>query len=240
MNTGYKLITYRDTNVYSETYGETMVERVEDFDMCPTVYNSQFWFIDETGYAWASKDSKEKSYISDTDLEFDRFLDDYKERHNGDMSNFSFELHINDYLDNYDGSISLFSLFHNDYERRMTKFYAGNFNCFWMNWINRFLVTHIYMPNSRHIDSGLQNLTYIELIDFGENTTYIGRDVLKTSYPKEIVVRALTPPTMLGSIETLFTKLIYVPDESVELYKAATNWSKYAEYIKPLSEYEEK
>lgn len=31
----------------------------------------------------------------------------------------------------------------------------------------------------------------------------------------------------------------YVPDESVEAYKAAENWSKYADKIKPLSEYVE-
>ena len=32
---------------------------------------------------------------------------------------------------------------------------------------------------------------------------------------------------------------IYVPDESVEAYKAATNWVNYASIIKPLSEYVE-
>jgi hypothetical protein len=31
---------------------------------------------------------------------------------------------------------------------------------------------------------------------------------------------------------------IYVPDESVETYKSATNWSIYADQIKPLSEYQ--
>ena len=32
---------------------------------------------------------------------------------------------------------------------------------------------------------------------------------------------------------------IYVPDNSVDAYKAATNWSQYADRIKPLSEYVE-
>ena len=35
------------------------------------------------------------------------------------------------------------------------------------------------------------------------------------------------------------TGYIYVPDELVESYKAATNWSTYADQIKPLSEYVE-
>jgi hypothetical protein len=32
--------------------------------------------------------------------------------------------------------------------------------------------------------------------------------------------------------------IIYVPDESVGEYKAHTNWAKYADRIKPLSEYQ--
>ena len=32
---------------------------------------------------------------------------------------------------------------------------------------------------------------------------------------------------------------IYVPDELIEQYKTATNWSVYANQIKPLSEYVE-
>jgi hypothetical protein len=38
---------------------------------------------------------------------------------------------------------------------------------------------------------------------------------------------------------TKSTLTIYVPDESVEAYKGATNWSAYADQIKPISEYVE-
>mgnify|MGYP000472681990 CR=1 FL=1 len=31
--------------------------------------------------------------------------------------------------------------------------------------------------------------------------------------------------------------IIYVPDDSVEAYKTATNWSNYADRIRPISEY---
>lgn len=39
-----------------------------------------------------------------------------------------------------------------------------------------------------------------------------------------------------GSLGIPSTCLIYVPDNLVEEYKVATNWTKYAEQIKPLSE----
>lgn len=56
----------------------------------------------------------------------------------------------------------------------------------------------------------------------------------------DFVCYADVPPiigstTFYGSSTTLS---IYVPDESVEAYKAATNWAAYADRIKPLSEYQ--
>jgi hypothetical protein len=51
-----------------------------------------------------------------------------------------------------------------------------------------------------------------------------------------------TPPTMANI--NVFENInilckIYVPDASLEAYKTATNWSVYADYIYPLSEFEE-
>lgn len=49
-----------------------------------------------------------------------------------------------------------------------------------------------------------------------------------------------TPPTLSSKVFTSCDSLsIYVPDESVEAYKTAENWSAYASKIKPLSEYQE-
>ena len=39
--------------------------------------------------------------------------------------------------------------------------------------------------------------------------------------------------------EELARQQQYVPDESVEAYKTATNWSNWAGYIYPISEYTE-
>lgn len=56
---------------------------------------------------------------------------------------------------------------------------------------------------------------------------------------EDVVCYATIPPAVACS--TIFPKNklkgIYVPDESVEAYKTATNWSTYAYRIKPLSEY---
>ena len=55
------------------------------------------------------------------------------------------------------------------------------------------------------------------------------------------ICRATTPPTLANAYA--FTNSnncpIYVPDASVDAYKAATNWSQYQDRIKPLSEYVE-
>lgn len=60
----------------------------------------------------------------------------------------------------------------------------------------------------------------------------------KTSSFQECIIHAQTPPT-LGSNSFYATNAnlkIYVPDESVEAYKAATNWSAHATKIYPLSQ----
>ena len=57
---------------------------------------------------------------------------------------------------------------------------------------------------------------------------------------KAIVIRAVTPPAFgVGVFGSSNNCPIYVPDESVEAYKNATNMSGYASRIKPLSEYVE-
>lgn len=58
------------------------------------------------------------------------------------------------------------------------------------------------------------------------------------------IVEAITPPTLYGNVFTdtpiaSKTGTIYVPDASVDAYKAASGWADYADIIKPLSEYVE-
>lgn len=62
-------------------------------------------------------------------------------------------------------------------------------------------------------------------------------DLDSMSKVKEITVLAEEPPT-LGNINAFYNSgkdmTFYVPDDSVEAYKAATNWSQLN--IKPISE----
>ena len=57
---------------------------------------------------------------------------------------------------------------------------------------------------------------------------------------KSLVIRSNEGIASLESgVDFLPTTSIYVPDELVEQYRAATNWSKYASQIQPLSTYQE-
>ncbi len=51
-----------------------------------------------------------------------------------------------------------------------------------------------------------------------------------------VTVKAITPPALGGSVfnNTHSSLVIYVPAESVEAYKAATNWSTYADKIQAI------
>lgn len=67
-----------------------------------------------------------------------------------------------------------------------------------------------------------------------ENQAFFGCTSLKT-----IVINATTPPSLSNSqvfSSNAEERLFYVPDASVDAYKSATNWSTYADVIKPLSE----
>ena len=53
----------------------------------------------------------------------------------------------------------------------------------------------------------------------------------------EFTILATEPPTLANATSCISsaTTSIYVPDASVDAYKGATNWSTYADLIKPLS-----
>ena len=82
----------------------------------------------------------------------------------------------------------------------------------------------------------------IEYVEFGTDITSIGVNnfIYTRRQNMVIVVKATTPPTLSGSLfpNNYTTGKIYVPDASVNDYKTATNWSTYASYIYPLSDYQ--
>lgn len=102
-------------------------------------------------------------------------------------------------------------------------------------------ITEQYLPNVETIDkNAFQNCTKLRLVDIGDKCTAINQQAFKLCTALEsLVVRATTPPTAGAEILISTTCPIYVPDASVDAYKAATNWSQYQDRIKPLSEYVE-
>lgn len=104
----------------------------------------------------------------------------------------------------------------------------------------------IFLPNVKTIGiDGLNLCPYLAKVDIGGNATSIGNFAFGNSTSLEtLIVRATTPPSA-GRLILENTAIdsangfIYVPDASVDAYKAATIWSTYADRIKPLSEYVE-
>ena len=103
------------------------------------------------------------------------------------------------------------------------------------------------MEAASNYDGIFSSCPNLVLVDIGANCISIGdnsfgRFIGTRGNNITVVVRATTPPS-LGStlLYSSYSTLdnIYVPDASVDAYKEATNWSRYADIIKPLSEYVE-
>ena len=105
----------------------------------------------------------------------------------------------------------------------------------------------ITLPALYNNDGIFSYCSHLVLVDIGENCTDIGEQSLGRYVGTQgiditLIVRASTPPTLGGSLTGINSANIgpiFVPDASVEAYKQATNWSLYADVIKPLSEYTE-
>ena len=84
----------------------------------------------------------------------------------------------------------------------------------------------------------------LPVFDIPSSVTEIGQYVIGGNYDSIVknvpivICRAVTPPT-LGTVKANngAHQAIYVPDDSVEAYKTATNWSAFADIILPLSQY---
>lgn len=56
---------------------------------------------------------------------------------------------------------------------------------------------------------------------------------------RTLIVRSIEPPRVNTNKDffNLSASVIYVPDESMEQYQAASGWSKHTERLRPLSKY---
>ena len=72
-------------------------------------------------------------------------------------------------------------------------------------------------------------------VTIGEGITNIERDVFYgCSSLKTITCKATTPPTLDSGNNLSNVTAVYVPAESVEAYRAATNWVYYSNIIQPI------
>lgn len=116
---------------------------------------------------------------------------------------------------------------------------AVNISCFYHFGSTKYKNTTLKMPAVKQMTASSRNL-YMSCVDLGPNLNlvcecFIGGDFLKT-----VILRATTPPETKSS--TIFGNMlngyvIYVPDASIDAYKAATNWGAYADHFQPLSTY---
>ena len=103
-------------------------------------------------------------------------------------------------------------------------------------------ITTIGITNGNYEANGIfRNCKKLEFVRMPPTITQIG---VSTFYHctalRTIIIEAVTPPTLgWKALTDTNNCTIYVPDESVEAYRTATNWSTYASRIKPLSEYVE-
>lgn len=104
-------------------------------------------------------------------------------------------------------------------------------------------LTEIVLPSVKRIESQSFNscgkLTKID----APMLEYIGSHSITASKLTTLIIRHSNSVCVLNNAPALGstpiangTGFIYVPDDMVEAYKTATNWSSYASQIKPLSE----
>lgn len=78
----------------------------------------------------------------------------------------------------------------------------------------------------------------LKSIKIGNGITQIWNNAFRNCTAMEsFVIKTVVPPTLGNEAFSGNPCTIYVPDESVDAYKSATNWNKYANRIKPLLEY---
>ena len=104
-------------------------------------------------------------------------------------------------------------------------------------------LVRVEMTDIKEIGSFTFNgCTALSLAIIGNTVTKIDSSAfLNCTTLARLVVKAATPPTLASDTLNGCSNLtaIYVPDEAVEAYKAATNWIGYAAKIQPLSGFSE-
>ena len=103
-----------------------------------------------------------------------------------------------------------------------------------------YVLKNVIIPNSMITldDQAFTSCRAFTNITIPSSVTRIGQSAFNGCWSlTSITVEATTPPTLGTNAfrSTDYNYPIYVPAESVDTYKAATNWSNYASRIQPIS-----
>ena len=101
------------------------------------------------------------------------------------------------------------------------------------------ITSNVILPSIESIgDSAFSNCEKLNSVTIGSACTTIGNYAFYgCSSLKSIVIKAITPPILGSATFDGSTCPIYVPDESVEVFKdASTFWKVFKDRIKPISE----
>lgn len=157
------------------------------------------------------------------------------------------------YSDGYEkgkaeGDDNHYEIIHSIFNGTITEFFSledltahatQEFGCLF-NGCNK--MTKWSMPNLtktlRYAFRYCSRLTYIDIGKPTEclPTTFYGRPLTNTS----VVIRSETPPSLSGGFSGTNidnTTIFYVPKNSIDLYKNATNWSIYADCYRAIEDY---
>lgn len=104
-------------------------------------------------------------------------------------------------------------------------------------------LTYVYFKNADTVNTNaFYNCRALKKAHFDKVTSITANAFYLCSTLEELVIRTPSICSLSANLTnngiTLGKGYIYVPDELVEEYKVATNWSTYATQIKPLSELE--
>ena len=98
-------------------------------------------------------------------------------------------------------------------------------------------LTSVTIPNSITSIGGwaFEGCTSLTSVTIGESVTSIAYQTFyNCSSLAFITCKAITPPTLDAGNDLSNVAVVYVPAESVDLYKSATNWSYYSNVIQPI------
>jgi len=105
---------------------------------------------------------------------------------------------------------------------------------------NEYYLTSLIIPNTV---TTLESQAFYECksltnLDIPESVTTIGGFMFSgsSSTLTSVIIRPIIPPTLDGGEAFKNDCVIYVPAQSIEDYKVATNWVNYASQMQPISE----